>query len=227
MFFGLSGLSELLSHSTDPVVRVETAPDKSVEVIFEDFEGFDLAHVHVDPHSELLSVVAENLEGTLSTNRSVKLPCTVEYPHKITAQMHAGRVKVIIPRDALAEAAPATQAASEGLPGMKELAVHVYPPRAGKMEVEHQGAILTITVHGMRSDDSSVDIEGRELSITGKSADGSADINRHFKLHKRLVKPDAVKAAFDEAQSAIVVTIPDDALEARPKAKRTKIPIGG
>lgn len=36
MFFGLSGLSELISHSVNPVVRIETALDKSLKVTFEE-----------------------------------------------------------------------------------------------------------------------------------------------------------------------------------------------
>lgn len=191
-------------------------------------QGFDLAHVHVDPHSELLSVVAENLEGTERANRTVKLPCAVERPLLITATLHSGRVVVTIPSDALApQEEPALAMDAEPTGEMKELKVHVYPPRAGKMEAEHKEGVLTITVHGMHWEGINVELEGKVISITGKSTDCSADIHRHFKLQRRLLKPEAVKAAYDKAQHAIVVTVPDEALEKKtPKAARTKVPVG-
>jgi len=191
---------------------------------------------HIDPHSELMTVVAETLDGLLRTTRTVKLPCAVNQPRKITAQMHDGCVIVTIPADALAAAPEAPDAGAAPLahqaPGApvepKEIKVHVYPPRAGQLEVDHddEQKALKLTVHGVRAEGINVDLEGRILSVAGKAADGSSDVHRAYKLHARVLSPGAIKAVYDPAQHALVVSVPDVALEQKRKdQQRQKIAV--
>ena len=217
-----------------------------------------------------MTVVAETMDGRLRTTRSVKLPCAVEQPRQITAQMHGGRVIVTIPADALSSqpevptagptaplgapsaepakppaehaaepvapsgSAPAARGAERAAPaGPKEpkaVPVHVYPPKAGKMEVDHdkKAKSLRITVHGMDADGIAVDIEGKMLHANGRAWDQSSDVHKVFKLPARVLKPEAIKAVYEPALHDLLITIPDDALERKDETARLrhKIAVG-
>lgn len=62
--------------------------------------------------------------------------------------------------------------------------VHVAPTSAGELHVKHADGMLNITLAGMAKEGVSVDLIGKVLQIRGPVAQGSARINRRFKVSR-------------------------------------------
>jgi hypothetical protein len=71
----------------------------------------------------------------------------------------------------------------------------VAPTSTGDLHVKHEDGKLNITLAGMSKEGVTVELVGKVLQIRGPVAEGSARINRRFKLHSKVVKPNDITGA--------------------------------